>query len=117
MGNPVIRLKRSNFPGKIPTTGDLELGELAINTNDGKLYTKKDDGVESIVEIGAPGIKRQIFTGDGVTIQFTVTDFTLNNNFVVFMGGTLLMEGYVRAQQHVIFTYAPPDGTTIVIMN
>ena len=44
-----IQLKRSAVPGKIPTTGQLNLGELAINTNDGRLYFKKNDGTESIV--------------------------------------------------------------------
>ena len=50
-----IRIKRSAVQGKVPTTGDLQLGELAINTYDGKLYTKKDNGAQSIVEIGAQG--------------------------------------------------------------
>ena len=46
-----IILRRSAVEGKIPTTSSLELGELAINTNDGKLYLKKDDGTESIQTI------------------------------------------------------------------
>ena len=46
-----IKLKRSAVAGKAPATSDLELGELAMNTNDGKLFMKKDDGTESIVEI------------------------------------------------------------------
>lgn len=50
-----IKLKRSAVPGKAPTTSDLALGELGLNTYDGKLYTKKDDGTASIVEIGAGG--------------------------------------------------------------
>lgn len=50
-----FRLKRSAVPSKVPSTGDLQLGELAINTYDGKLYTKKDNGTASIVEIGAGG--------------------------------------------------------------
>jgi hypothetical protein len=49
----LIKIKRSDVPGKIPQISDLALGELAINTFDGKLYTKKDDGTEGIVEIGA----------------------------------------------------------------
>ena len=48
-----IKVKRSAVPGKAPTTGDLQLGELAINTYDGKLYIKKDDGTASIILIGA----------------------------------------------------------------
>ena len=47
-----FKLKRSAVAAKVPTTGDLQLGELALNTYDGKLYTKKDDGTASVVEIG-----------------------------------------------------------------
>lgn len=50
-----IKIKRSSVAGKVPATGDLQLGELAINTYDGKLFTKKDNGTASIVEIGAGG--------------------------------------------------------------
>lgn len=50
-----IKLRRSAVSGAIPTTGQLALGELALNTYDGKLYTKKDDGTATIVEIGASG--------------------------------------------------------------
>lgn len=45
-----IRHKRSNTPGAAPVVGDLVLGEIAVNTNDGKLFLKKDNGSESIVE-------------------------------------------------------------------
>lgn len=48
-----VQLKRSAVPGKVPGAADLALGELAINTHDGKLYLKKDDGVPAIVEVGA----------------------------------------------------------------
>ena len=45
-----IVLKRSAVAGKVPQTTDLQLGEIAINTTDGKLYIKKSvDGVESVV--------------------------------------------------------------------
>ena len=47
-----IRLKRSSLAGKVPATTDLALGEIAINTTDGKLYLKKSDGGEFIVEVG-----------------------------------------------------------------
>ena len=51
----VIKLKRSATSGKVPATTDLDLGEIAINTYDGKLFIKKDDGSESVVEIGSGG--------------------------------------------------------------
>ena len=47
-----VRLKRSAVQGKVPTTSDLSLGEIALNTYDGKLFIKKNDGSDSIVEIG-----------------------------------------------------------------
>lgn len=50
-----IKLRRSATPGKVPTVGDIQLGELALNTYDGKLYTKKDNGTESIVELSGGG--------------------------------------------------------------
>ena len=47
-----IKLRRSATAGATPTTSQLELGEVAINTYDGKMYIKKSvGGTESIVEI------------------------------------------------------------------
>lgn len=46
-----IELKRSAIPGKVPTISQLDLGELAINTYDGKVYLKQDDGVPQIIEL------------------------------------------------------------------
>ncbi len=56
-----IQLKRSSVASKVPTTTQLSLGELALNTYDGKLYTKIDDGTASIVELsgGATGVIAQ----------------------------------------------------------
>ena len=49
-----IRLKRSAVPNRIPTIDQVELGELVINSYDGKLFLKKDiNGQQSIVELGA----------------------------------------------------------------
>jgi hypothetical protein len=46
-----IQLKRSALPGKVPDTGSLNLGEIAINTYDGKLYFKKSGSLQSIESI------------------------------------------------------------------
>ena len=49
-----IKLKRSAQQGKIPATTDLALGELAVNTYDGKVYVKKSvSGTETVVEVGS----------------------------------------------------------------
>ena len=52
----LIKLRRSAVAGRIPTTAQLSLGELAINTADGKIYIKQYDAganTESIVEFSA----------------------------------------------------------------
>jgi hypothetical protein len=48
-----LQLKRSAVVGKIPTTASLDLGELAINTVDGKIYFKQQDtgSVQRILEL------------------------------------------------------------------
>jgi hypothetical protein len=48
-----IKLKRSGTQNAVPSTSQLALGEVALNTYDGKMYIKKSvGGTESIVEIG-----------------------------------------------------------------
>jgi len=47
----LVKLKRTSVEGRKPTTSNLELGELAINTYDGKIYFEKDNGTPSIKEI------------------------------------------------------------------
>ena len=47
-----IKLKRSATQGAVPGTSDIELGEIALNTYDGKMYMKKTvSGSSSIVEL------------------------------------------------------------------
>ena len=52
-----IRIKRSAVAGKKPTEGQVQLGELAVNFYDGKIFLKQDTGGVGvgtrIVEVGA----------------------------------------------------------------
>jgi hypothetical protein len=63
-----IKHKRSSTAGKIPLAADLEAGELALNTNDGKVYLKKDDA--SILDITSTIFKNNT----SVTTTDTGTD-------------------------------------------
>jgi hypothetical protein len=47
----IVQLKRSALSGKVPDTGSLNLGELAVNTYDGKIYFKKSGSIESIESV------------------------------------------------------------------
>ena len=48
-----IKFKRSAVQNRVPTTAQLALGELALNTYDGKLYTEINTGSAAVVEIGS----------------------------------------------------------------
>jgi hypothetical protein len=53
MTDTTVKLKRSSTSGGVPNISDLSLGELAVNTFDGKLFFKKDNGTASIIEVGS----------------------------------------------------------------
>jgi hypothetical protein len=56
---PNILLKRSDVPNLIPDISELSLGELAVNTADGKLYAKTSlQGRESIIGIGQSELEK-----------------------------------------------------------
>jgi len=88
----ILRLKRSDVAGRMPGLADLEPGELAVNTHDGRLFLKKDNGTASIVDVTAanatgsigflidgggapitPGVKGTIV----VPFDCTITSWTL----------------------------------------
>ena len=71
-----IKVKRSATQSAIPTTGQLELGELAINTYDGKLFIKKDNGTASVVEIGAGAGSGTVTSVAALTLGTTGTDLS-----------------------------------------
>ena len=70
MANTVV-LKRSAVQGRTPTTGDLALGEIAINTYDGNLFFKKDSGTASIVSVAT-------LAGTQTLTNKTLTSPTIN---------------------------------------
>ena len=62
MSNQYLKLRRSSIPSKIPDTGSLDFGELALNTYDGLIFMKKSGSLgEEIIRIG--GTTSGSFTG------------------------------------------------------
>lgn len=80
-----VKIKRSAVPGKVPQTTDVQLGELAINSYDGKLFLKKNvSGVETIVDVGASGAQFTgapsnvtIVAGPGIKFSYNSSNNTL----------------------------------------
>lgn len=59
----LIKLKRSAVAGRVPTTSDLQLGEVGMNTYDGALYMKRDTGTPEIVCIAFANQDYGLVTG------------------------------------------------------
>ena len=72
-----IKLKRGS--GSDPSASDLVVGEIAIRTDTGKLFTKKDDN--SVAEIGAA-----LSDGDkgDITVSSSGATFTIDNDAVTY---------------------------------
>ena len=63
------------------------------------------------------GISAQEFTGDGSTTAFTVTEFTLNDDYQVIVSGVVQQSGHSRSGNVITFTTAPNNGAPITILN
>jgi hypothetical protein len=59
--------------GKVPTTTDLALGELAVNTADGKIFMKRKDpstGTETVIDVGNVNITSIPAASVGIVLAF-----------------------------------------------
>lgn len=81
-----IKVKRSSVAGKVPTTGDLELGEIAINTYDGKMYFEKNDGTASVVQVG--NVTGAASSTDNAITRFDGTTGKVIQNSLVIVDDT-----------------------------
>jgi hypothetical protein len=103
----VIKPKRSETLNAVPLPGQLEIGELAINITDGKLFTKKSDG--SIKELGGAG---------AVSLQAATTSGNVTTNDIVLNGSNLVFEGSVNDAFETTLTVENPTADrTITIPN
>jgi len=92
-----ILLKRSGVAGSKPTTTSLKVGEIALNTYDGKAFLHKSGSTDEVVEIVVTGanttgsinlsgaVTASAFRGDGtyltgVTASMRPDDYDFNSD-------------------------------------
>jgi len=72
----IVQLKRSSLSGKVPGTGSLNLGELAINTFDGKIYLRRSGSTDTIQEVITTNVVNtgSIFLTGAITASIAATN-------------------------------------------
>ena len=87
MANPKIKFKRSGVLNKRPDINSLELGELAINTYDGRVFVKRDtagvSGIDTGNKLVNPWIENNSNTGVACTHDLQVSGISTFNDHVV----------------------------------
>tara|TARA_B100001939_G_scaffold346764_1_gene366385 strand:- start:223 stop:1572 length:1350 start_codon:yes stop_codon:yes gene_type:complete len=89
MAAPKVKFKRSSVAGKIPALSNLETGELALNTYDGKLFLKVDTGgvgIGTTVSVVNPWVENYGATGISYDGRINITGITTFTNNVNFSG-------------------------------
>lgn len=95
-----FKLKRSSVSGREPDTSSIDFGELAVNTYDGVIYFKKNDG-----------------NGDSVTSIRQVTEYNLAiNNTPITNSSSNNLSGVLRdldraINQNKVFEIGADDST------
>ena len=108
----VIQFKRSSTQNDVPVVSDLALGEVAINTYHGRMYTEKNDGSAAIVEIGSNPASLTI--NDAIT--FPTSDGSANQVLQTNGSGTLSF-ATLGGSGISIFKYTITSNTTSITGN
>lgn len=114
-------MRRSANAGSIPTTSNLDLGEIALNTYDGKAYMKKSvGGTESVVQIGSSDasasdiLKEYAYVATSNQTTFSGSD--ANSNTLSYTPGALNV--YQNGILLKLTTdYTASNGTSVVLVN
>jgi hypothetical protein len=119
-----LQHRRSSNAGDVPATNQLALGEIAINTADGFLYIKKDDGSnpEEIFRFrGEPlsdvAVVNDTFTGDGLTTTFTLSRIpeAAEFAFVTINGVMQQTDAYSISSNTLTIDPAPETGDAVEV--
>ena len=103
----VFKPKRSEVAASVPTTGQLEVGEIALNITDGKFYTKTSSNI--VKEVGGAG---------AVTLQGVTNIGATTTNDIILNGSNLVFEGDIENAFETSLTVdEPTQDRTIILPN
>ena len=101
----VIKPKRSEVALSIPLASSLEIGEMAVNVTDGKMYVKSSGNI--IKEIGGAG---------SVTLQGATTAGNVTTNNIILNGSDLVFEGQIENAFETTLTVNEPTGDRTIYL-
>ena len=136
--NTKLKLKKSSVVGRIPASGDLEYGEVAINYADGKLYYKHSSNAvkafldQSSISIfidsdyvqarsaaiaDANTVILNEYTGDSSTTAFALTHSpTTDHHAIVMVDGVVQqVNTYSLAGSQLTLDEAPVSGSELEV--
>jgi hypothetical protein len=103
----VFKPKRSEVAASVPTTGQLEVGEIALNITDGKFFTKTSSNI--VKEVGGAG---------AITLQGVTNNGAISTNDIVLNGANLVFEGNIENAFETTLRVDEPTGDrTITLPN
>jgi|GEM_PF-3222020 len=108
-----IFLKRSNTAGAVPSLDDLEIGEIAINLADGKIFSKRING-KGDAEIVGLAKSSGGAQGGGSDEVFYLNDQTVTSDYTIPDKKNAMSAGNITINDNVTVTI--PDGSHWVIV-
>jgi hypothetical protein len=101
-----LRLKRSATALKVPLTTDLLLGEMAFNTNDGRLFAKKNSGSDAIVEFLSTDSAFKTNVRAATTASITLSGTQTIDGIACVAGDRVLVKDQGTTSQNGIYIVA-----------
>ena len=98
-----IKPLRTEVATRIPASGALEVGELAVNIQDGKFYTKTSVG--NVKEVGGVG---------GITLQQVTNNDAITDRDITMDGSNFIFEGYISNAFETTLTVSEPTADRVI---
>lgn len=115
MANKII-LKKSSVAAKVPLSTDLEVGEISVNLQDQKLYSKKSDGTVILVGSGLGGAGDVIGAASSTDNAFVRFDGT-NGKIIQNSTATLDDNGNAAFRSAILTTAGATAAETALTIN